>query len=204
MWFSREIAPTSCASGEARFSRLLLRAAKHHILNRCVHDRHDRLTDEATKLTREREWLRTLNPADPQVPLIQNNFADIIAEKNRERWRSEVDSCQQTQNTRRLWRLVAMTTGKKPRNLSNQSIIFNSRRNTTDQEITSFFYKQFTTTIRHTSDPAARHVGRQILRDHLLDNTFSHFTVVLVKSLCRGGIRRPHYAPPETSGTQGL
>ena len=127
MWFSRETAPTSCASGEARFRRILLRAAKHHIPTGYVRDRPDRLTAEARDLARERDRLRTLNPADPQIPLLQNQLADQIAENNRERWRSEVESCQQTQDTGRLWRLIARTTGKKPRVPPNQPISINNR-----------------------------------------------------------------------------
>ena len=92
-----------------------------------------------------------------------------------------MESCQQTQDTGRLWRLIARTTGKKPRVPPNQPISFNNRQTTADQEIANSFCKQFTTTVRHTSDPAARRVRRQILRDHPLDHTFSPFTVDLVK-----------------------
>ena len=92
-----------------------------------------------------------------------------------------MESCQQTQDTGRLWRLIARTTGKKPRVPPNQPISFNNLQTIADQKIANSFFKRFTTTVRHTSEPAARRVRRHILRDHPLDHTFSPFTVCLVK-----------------------
>ena len=87
-----------------------------------------------------------------------------------------MESCQRTQDTGRLWRLIAKMSGKKPRTPPNQPITFNNSQFTNENKIATSFCKQFTTTVPHTSDPAARRVKRQLLRDHPINHTLSIFT----------------------------
>ena len=64
----------------------------------------------------------------------------------------------------------------KPLIPPNQPITFNRRQVTKYDKIATSFCKQFTTIVLHTSDPAARCVKRQLLRDHSIDHTLSIFT----------------------------
>ena len=49
--------PTSCASWEVHFRRILLTAARNHIPTDYARDRPNRLTDEARDLARVRDRL---------------------------------------------------------------------------------------------------------------------------------------------------
>lgn len=87
-----------------------------------------------------------------------------------------MESCNRTQDTRLLWKLICTKTGEKPRTPPNQPIIFNNEEISDQQKIASAFCKQFTTIVPHTSDPEARRVKRQLLRDCPLDQNMCLFT----------------------------
>ena len=181
MWFSRETAPTSCSAGEKRFRKILLRAAKHHIPAGFVRDRLTSLPDEAKRLARERDELREENPNHPQISVFNQLIEEITAIDNRERWRRGLDSVSGTQDTRPLWRLIAKMSNKKPRTPPNQPITFQNRQITDHHKIAYAFCKQFASTIRHTTDPAARRIKRQLQRNHPIDHTYSPFTTDLTQ-----------------------
>ena len=178
--FAREPPPTTCSAGEKRFRQILQTAAKHHIPAGYVRDRLETLPDEAKPLVRERDRLRTQNPSHPHIPQLNNQIAALISTSNRDKWKTAVESCNRTQDTGLLWKLIGTMTGKKPRIPPNQSITFNQNQLSDQNLIASAFCKQFTTIVQHTSDPEARRVRRQLLHDHPLDHDFSPFTAELV------------------------
>ena len=66
--------------------------------------------------------------------------------------------------------------GEKQRVHPNQPITFNKKQVTNDDKKASYFCKQSTTIVPHTSEPIARCVKRQLLCDHPIDHTLSAFT----------------------------
>ena len=108
-------------------------------------------------------WRARDTPTHP-LPHIES-----IAENNRQNWRRGVESCQGRVIPKKMF-------GKKKRNPPNQLITFNNKKVTNDDKIATSFCKQFTTIVPHTSDPAARRVKRQLLRDHPIYHTLSAFT----------------------------
>ena len=63
------------------------------------------LSDEAKSLIRERDVLRTSNPTNPNMKLMEAQLADTISSDNRRRWRTELDSFSHRQDSGRLWQL---------------------------------------------------------------------------------------------------
>ena len=63
-------------------------------------------------------------------------------------------------------------------------LTFNGQQNSDQNKIASAFCKQWATIVPHTSDPKARCVGRQLLRDYPLDhNTFLFTTIHFGKAI---------------------
>ena len=158
--FAREPRPTSCSAGEKRLRIILQAATKHQIPAGYVRDRLETLPDEAQPLIRERDRLRTINPSHPKLPNLNKQIADHVASSNREKWQDAVESCNRSQDTGLIWKLIGTTTCKNTRTPPNQLFTFNEHKNSDQHRIFSTSCKQFITIFTHTSDPKARYVRR--------------------------------------------
>ena len=167
--FLNEPLPSSCSAGEVRFREILQTASKHHIPSGFIRNHLTNLSE-----------LRTSNPTDPNIPSIDNQLADTIAADNRRRWRTELDSFSHRQDSGRLWRTMATVSGKKPKTSPNQPITFSSHTHTNKRKIATAFCRQFSNTVVHTTDRAARAFKRKVVRDHPLDQHIPGFSTNMV------------------------
>ena len=156
------------------------RSSKHHILSGFIRNHLTNLSDEAKTLIQERDALRTSNPTDPNIPSIDSQLADTIAADNRRRWRTELDSFSHRQDSGRLWRTMTTLSGKKPKTSPNQPITFSSHTHTNKRKIATAFCRQFSNTVVHTADRAARAFKRKVVRDHPLDHNIPGFSTNMV------------------------
>jgi len=124
--------------------------------------------------------LRTSNPTNPNIKLLEAQLADTIASDNRRRWRTELDSFSHRQDSGRLWRTITTLSGKKPRISPNQPITFSNRTHTDQYKIANSFCRQFSNTVVHTSDRAARSFKRKVRRDHPLNHNTQGFSTNMV------------------------
>ena len=125
-------------------------ASKHHIPSGCVREPPNDLPDTAKSLIQQRNEARQQNPNNPIILTIDQQIAKSIAENNRRNWRRGVESCQRTQDTGRLFRLISKVSGKKQRIPPNQPITFNNKQVANDDKIVTSSCKQFTTKVRNT------------------------------------------------------
>ena len=159
MRFARKPPPTSCFAGKKKTETCYKQQPNTTVLRAmCV--TLESLPDEARPLIRERDRLRTINPSHPKLPNLNKQIADHVASSNREKWQDAVESCNRSQDTGLIWKLIGTTTCKNTRTPPNQLFTFNEHKNSDQHRIFSTSCKQFITIFTHTSDPKARYVRR--------------------------------------------
>ena len=104
-----------------------------------------------------------------------------IATCNHERWVEEIESCDHTQDSGKLWGLISTMSGKKTTQSPNQPITFNNKQLIDHNEIANRLCGQFTSAGPRTSDHQARRTKRRLLRDHPLDHTHAPFSTEQVE-----------------------
>jgi hypothetical protein len=86
-------------------------------------------------------------------------------------WRDDVVASSHKNNSAKHWALLKSLPGKSSRPPPNQPISFNK-----SPDIARGFCKQFTSIVKHKSDPRARKVRRFLKACHKLDTSYKPFT----------------------------
>ena len=107
-----------------------------------------------------------------------------IANFNRQIWTQTVESCSLECIFSRLWRvLIKSLNGKRVETTPNQPNTFSSKSLTRKVKIATAFAKQFTTTVRYSSDLYGRIIRRKLHKECSLDNSVSHFSPAIVTGI---------------------
>ena len=169
--------PTSCASGEKAFRKVIQHAAKHHIPSGFVKNFTPGKSQEIIDLEQRFNSLRQANPQDPALPDLSREIREKTASTSRSRWRDFATSLDRRSEPRRLWTVMQRLSGKKKSAPPNQPIKFGNRIYTKRSAITRRFNIQYSNVRPHSSSPIARKIKRKLDRTHRLNNNAPTFTL---------------------------
>jgi hypothetical protein len=155
---------------------VLLTASKHNIPSGYRKDFTPGLPNAAKDLIRERDELRSADPADPALPDLNARIEDAIKVSSRKAWREEVEASGHKANPQKFWSLLKRLSGKSSRPPPNQPISFKGKTFTKAPDIAKKFCNTFTKTVTHKSDRSTRKVLRKLRSKHKLDRDFAIFT----------------------------
>ena len=138
------------------------------------------LSQTAKLLIRQRDFYRSHLPTSPNIRMLDEQITQEIYNTNRQTWIHTVESCSHKFNTSQYFSLLKSLSGKHISIPPNQPITFQNKTLTRNGEIAIAFNKQFTSTVRHTTDPMARLVKRRLNKMRPLDINLNLFTTDLV------------------------
>ena len=154
--------PTLCSRGEKSFRNILKEASRHNIPAGYIRDEVPSIPPEASPLIKERDALRSANPQDPRIPILDTSIHESIRKHNLIKWQNLLNASNRATNPTKYWSLLRKLSGKRSKQPPNQSISFSNTTCTQSNHIAAAFNKQFTSIVTRNSDPNTRVILRQI------------------------------------------
>ena len=183
--FNQVQPPTTAESGEKIFRRILQKASKKHIPRGKMANYTPGLSEHSRDLIQQRDTIRSRNPTDPQIPLLDDQIQREINRKSQEEWRETVESCAINWRPWRLWKTIQRLSGKRAYTAPNQPISFAGKCYTNKREIATRFVKQFTRPFPHQHNPRTRVLLRTVRKKHKLIHDAMPFTPSMVAKVLR-------------------
>jgi hypothetical protein len=149
--FRKLLLPTSCGAGKKAFRGVLLTASKHVIPAGFRRDFVPGLSRETAELIRERDFLRSTDPHDPGIEVMNQEIAKLIVQNKRDIWRKKVKAAGDHPEPSKFWNLLCGFSGKEAHVPSNQPISFDPDSCSNPKVIAGKFLKQYVPKPR--SDP---------------------------------------------------
>jgi hypothetical protein len=172
--FRRIPLPTYCGAGEKVFRGVLLTALKHAIPAGFRRDFVPGLSRETVELIHERDSLRSTDPHDAGIEVMNQEIARLIAQNKRDIWREKVKAAHDHAEPSRFWNLLRGLSGKKAHVPSNQPISFDPDSCSNPKVNADKFLKQYVLAPR--SDPMNQKVLRRLHLNHPIDHSYTPFT----------------------------
>jgi hypothetical protein len=176
--FREQSKPTSVGAGEKIFCEILLTAFKHTIPAGFCRECAPGISREASNLIDERDALRSMDPTDPNIEILNQSISSIIAENKRDPWREKVHSSGSPPDPAKCWSLLRSLSGKKTIVPPNQPISFGSATLSKPKDIAEKFIRQFVPGPK--SSLRSRLILRQLHKTHPLDHEYMPFTTAMV------------------------
>ena len=134
-FFAQLEPPSSCGVGDTQFCRILLSVALHHVPKGHIPNFIPNLADSTKKLIRQRDTIRSTNPTDPQIQILDQQISRDTAESNRRKWIETVETCSHKYNASQFWNIINSLKAKRPPSIPNQPITFNQTTLSTPRAI---------------------------------------------------------------------
>ena len=183
--FSQVQPPTSVEGGEKVLRRILQKASKKHIPRGKTPNYTPGLSEISRELIQQRDTLRSNDPHDPQITVLDEQIQREINRKSQEEWRETVESCAINWRPWRLWKTIQRLSGKRAYTAPNQPIFFAGKCYTNKREIATRFVKQFTRPFPHKHNPRTRILLRTVRKKHRLNHDPMPFTPSMVAKVLR-------------------
>jgi hypothetical protein len=130
-------------AGEKVFCSILKAASSHCIPAGYRQDYVPGLSQEATVLIRERDVLRSSDPLDPAIKIMNQEINKIIIGNKRKAWRDKVEAAGQHAEPTKFWGLLRGLAGKRTHVPRNQPITFGSTTCSEPKMISEKFICQY-------------------------------------------------------------
>ena len=120
------------------------------------YNKTDRLSPTTT------HHIRRANTGDPALKLLNEEITSDIQTHKQNLWKEHLDAhWDHRHNTHTLWKTINGLSNRAPPHTLNTSITFNNKIATTPTHIANCFTKQFTNTVKHTTNKTNRHINRE-------------------------------------------
>ena len=155
---AREV--TDVFEAEKYFSKTIQEAAGKFIPAGRIPRTYNALPTEAARLIDERDNLKTNNPADIRIPVLNNNINKLIRDHRKEKWTNHLSSCQP--GSAKLWKTIKGL-NDQPVQPDNQGIDFDDNKPTIDAlKLANKFNRQYTPELDKKPEKELRNILRSM------------------------------------------
>ena len=174
--FSRLPPPSSCASGEKEWRRVLQKCSARHVPTGFHQIYSPGLDAASASLVAERDDRRRRDPNDPEIARLNLRITASISAASRTRWVETVLKADRRVNPQRYWRFLRNLDPSRTVTNPNQPITFNNKVYTKKASIANGFCKQFTFVKKEKRDKDKSKTFKDIKINFPLDRSYCPFS----------------------------
>ena len=167
--------PSSCSAGEKTWRRIIQQASARSIPSGCRPDFCPGLDADTTRLMKERDEKRNIDPNDPELPDLNRRISFSVRAASRKRWMESVVGADRRTNAPRWWSLLKGLAGKRSFQAPNQPISFNDKVFSNNKHIANEFCKQYANVKPFQPTKESREIFRNLKQNNPLDHSYTPF-----------------------------